>query len=85
MPSRLYTDEDGGTRNYTLRKQRERYATDKDFVAYSRLKYYRKKYKDNDDFFKIINSKKTNIEKLVEVKYFNKLIKETLKLNKISN
>ena len=80
MPKKFYTKEDGCSYNYTLRFQREKYQNDKDFVAYCRLKYYKKKFKDNEKFNIIINNKNiSNIIKLEEVKLFNKENKKNVK------
>tara|TARA_R110000823_G_scaffold161317_1_gene292828 strand:+ start:1196 stop:1459 length:264 start_codon:yes stop_codon:yes gene_type:complete len=63
---------DGTTYEYMKRMQREKYAADENFVAFAKLKYYKKKYNGNEDFNIIINNKEIdNIEKLKEVKIFN--------------
>jgi len=64
--------EDGTTYEYMKRMQRENYADNPNFVAYAKLKYYKKKYNGNEDFNIIINNKEIdNIEKLKQVKIFN--------------
>tara|TARA_R110000822_G_scaffold191422_2_gene330108 strand:- start:946 stop:1209 length:264 start_codon:yes stop_codon:yes gene_type:complete len=81
MPKKFYTKEDGNSYNYTLRIQREKYQNDKEFVAYSRLKYYKKKYKDNEKFKTIIKDNISNITILEKVKQFNKEYKLNIKNN----
>ena len=57
--------------------QREKYQNDPENVAWSRIKYYKKKYKNNEDFNKILNSNNSYIEKLASIKTFNNTTKFT--------
>lgn len=84
MPWRKYTEEDGDSYNYNLRKQRERYANDDNYKANSHLKYYKRKFKDNKDFLIILNQKdKTKRELLFEVLIWNTQQKVNKKMDKI--
>ena len=76
MPARKHGN-DETSYQYTLRKQREKYQNDPENVAWSRIKYYKKKYKNNEDFNKILNSNNTYIEKLAKIKTFNNTTKFT--------
>ena len=51
--------------------QRNKYKTDANYMAQNKLKYYKKLYKDNEEFQDIIKQDKTNIELLLEVVMFH--------------
>lgn len=76
MPARKHSTNETSYQ-YTLRMQREKYQNDPENVAWSRIKYYKKKYKNNEDFNKILNSNNTYIEKLATIKTFNNTTKFT--------
>ena len=70
MPSRKYLENETSY-SYTLRKQREKYKENPETKAWSQIKYYKKKYKENEEFIKILNTDKKYSEKLLEIKTFN--------------
>lgn len=72
MGIRKYTDEDKNSRAYGLRIQREQYKNDDDFKDRAKLKYYNKKYKENESYLLILKNDKTNfVTKLVQAKKLN--------------
>lgn len=56
---------------YRKAYQREKYRTNSEYLAQSKLKYYKKIYKNNEDFQDIIKQDKSNVEKLLEVVIFH--------------
>lgn len=51
---------------------RNKYRTNPEYLAQSKLKYYKKLYKENEDFQQIIKQeKKTNVDLLLEVVMFH--------------
>ena len=76
MPARKHNNNETSYQ-YTLRMQREKYKENPETVAWSRIKYYKKKYKNNEDFNKILNSNNSYIEKLSKIKTFNNTTKFT--------
>lgn len=55
--------------------QKEKYKNNPEYMAQNKLKYYKKIYKENEDFQDIIKQDKTNVELLLEVVTFHHKIK----------
>ncbi len=64
---------------YTLKSQKEKYKEDDEFRAWSKFKYYKRKFKNHKEFQEILNSDKTNIEKLQEAFLYNDSYKQKIR------
>jgi len=71
MVAKKYTDEDGDSKNYRKRAQREKYRNNEEYYAKINLKYLKKKFQGNKDFEEIINKEIPITEKLLEARVFN--------------
>ena len=60
---------------YRKEFQRIKYRTNPEYMAQNKLKYYKKIYKENQEFQEIIKQDKTNIELLLEVVIFHHKIR----------
>jgi len=64
---------------FTLKSQKEKYKDDDEFRAYSKFKYYKRKFKNHKEFHEILNSNKTNVEKLQEAFLYNDSYKQKIR------
>jgi len=60
---------------YRKAYQKEKYKNNPNYTAQSKMKYYKKLYKENERFQDIIKQDKTNVELLLEVVTFHHKIK----------
>lgn len=60
---------------YRKEFQRNKYETNPEYTAQSKLKYYKKIYKENQEFQEIIKQDKTNVELFLEVVIFHHKIR----------
>jgi len=58
-------------RIYNKNYSKKKYADDPEFKARQQMKYYRKIYKDNEDFNKLLNLEINNVEKIRKIKMFH--------------
>jgi len=71
MVAKKYTDDDGNSKNYRKRAQREKYRNNEEYYAKINLKYLKKKFQDNKEFEEIMNKDISITDKLLEARVFN--------------
>ena len=71
MVAKKYNEEDGDSKNYRKRKQREKYRNNEEYYAKINLKYLKKKFQGNKEFEEIMNKEIPIAEKLLEARTFN--------------